>query len=217
MTRTELRRATPFTLIELLLALTILSLVLGTVYLTVTETAHGYERSSQALNRTLKARAVLHLLEKDFQATLWQEENPLHVSEGETDSTFFDLMLYVLEPLSVRDGGGWQRTRILYSVAAREDEWGMELEGDLGNDTLWLFRTRLPVTAEGEGDEPTKREENPGTPLCPIAAFQIQHPEESGWQEVWKEGTPPPAAIRIQLTLAGEGQRPWTLILPCAP
>jgi len=181
-----------FTLLEVLLALAIISVVLLTAHMVLWSTLTASERVRAAGQPAASAEALLWLLREDLRgvpaATLieWAFSSA-PTGQGAAGTPLISF-LTVSDPLEQRTGTGlWQ---VSYKVRPSAQRPG----------SLDLLRAAAPWH-HGPLTEPVYEPVFRG-----LSSFALQYSDGTEWRGTWSEEPGPPAAVRIRLGLSAAEQ-----------
>lgn len=134
------RRSRGFTLMELLVAVTLLSLAMTALYGLLYSTIGAWRLLDQRNNPSQKARLALTMMQRDIQSVSVRAE---HLMEGDHDGiTLFS----VVEPMNVEEGLGTRLMRVRYRYRRAQHE---------------LVREEAMVTAALPNRPPPDKKVNP--------------------------------------------------------
>lgn len=129
-----------FTLMELLVATTLMSLAMTALYGLLYSTIGAWRQMDQGYNPSQKARLALTLLQRDIESASARAE---HLVEGDHDGiTLFS----VIEPMNVEEGVGARLMRVRYRYRRAQHE---------------LMREEAMVTAALPNRPPADKKVNP--------------------------------------------------------
>jgi len=190
--RARLSKGGGFTLLEVLLALAIISVVLLIAHLVLWSTLTASERVRSVSEPAASAEALLWLLREDLRgvpaATLVEGAFVGSGTEGRATGTPLISFLTVSDPLEQRAGTGlWQ---VSYEVRPNAQRPG----------SLDLLRAAVPWH-QGPRAEPVYEPVFRG-----LSSFDLQYSDGTEWRGTWSDEPGPPAAVRIRLELPAPEQ-----------
>lgn len=198
----EMRVETGFTLLELLLSITILSLILGTIYGTLSMGSRAWEKGERDIDKIQRMRVVMDVLSREIKSTFPYMVTPseldthkkFYAFEGKRDSISF------VSSVPLRGGkkglswlSFWVEEGKGLVVVERD-----ALRIDIFKERNFIDRDKMEVL-----DEHVSR--------MRFEYYELKRGKEEGegeWKERWdaeKKGKLP-HAVKIELTFEEEGR-----------
>jgi general secretion pathway protein J len=180
-----------FTLIEILVAISILAIVLSSIYGIFTSVSRARERLDADSADYHRARVVFDRLGRELRGAYFQRNNPDLVFAGGADSPSvleFELTTTAVTPIS-QTGSGIANVRYLLTEDTEEDK-----------DGLVLMRRERPVHQPASpNDTADMMRLVPG-----VEAMSLRFFNEGRWQTRWDGATSGlPELVEISLQLLG--------------
>jgi general secretion pathway protein J len=173
-----------FTLLEVLIAITLLAVLMGALYASFFTAHRAAEAGTDVLQRTQEVRAALDLLRREVEACIPQDRQGSNSFEIKDRDSFGQKTSQLLFSTYVSPGPG--AARLEYYAIERED------------GKLDLIKSYRPAFAP---------EENARTAVAveDIVSFDVQGHDGRDWQTAWSERRPP-RRVKIIITANLEGR-----------
>ena len=192
-----------FTLLELLLSITVLSLVLGVIYGTLNMGSRAWEKGERDIDKIQRMRVIMNLLSREIKSTFPYEVTP---SELDTHKKFyaFDGKRDSLSFVSAVPLKGGRGKLSWLSFWVEDDEGLVVVERDALRTDIFKERDSIDKDEMVVLDAHVSR--------IQFEYYELKSGKEEGegegeWKEHWdaeKEGTLP-HAVRMELTFKEEG------------
>ncbi len=194
------RRNAGFTLVEMLVAVTVTALLLSTVYGVFAAISRAREKIETEGEAFHQARVIYDRIGREVRSAYWIRQNPKTRFRGGLDEKNLPFLEFSTTTATPQSGGGIVVVRY-------------ELQPDPAVDgRMTLIRRERPmfVDAFREGD---------GMALATtLESFNFRYFGEDGWQETWTAPDRLPQLVEVSLTLrAGPAVEPFVSAFQVAP
>lgn len=186
-----------FTLLEILLAVTILSILITAVYSTWSASLTAWKRGSEASEVFQRQRIVMEALKELTQSAVFFSGSPALYAVVGTKNTVGDSVSFVtasdafLPPSEATDAGMRRVT-----ISLEEDPYR---------------RTYLAIVNQPalNPDESSKEQPQAHVISMDVSGFYVRYrdPRDGNWSEKWEDGTLPPAALEFTVIFGQQGDR----------
>jgi len=181
-------RSAGFTLIEVLIAVFLLTVILGAVYTAFFVIHDAATTTGDMVVRLQEARATMDLMRREIEAAMPQKDNIVHPIDIKDRDVFGNpASVLTFDTFASPLPGG---ARIMYSVSEAEDGTLSLLKriGRVGQDM------ELPGEAAAEVEA-----------VDDIVSFLVEARLRDKWERTWREARTPPEEIRVTLTVMLHG------------
>lgn len=186
-----------FTLLEILLAVTILSILITAIYSTWSAALTSWKRGSEASEVFQRQRIVMEALKELTQSAVFFSGSPALYAVIGTKNPVGDSVSFVtasdafLPPSEATDAGMRRVT-----ISLEEDPYR---------------RTYLAIVNEPalNPDDSSKEQPQAHVISMDVSGFYVRYrdPRDGNWSEKWDDGTLPPAALEFTVVFGQQGDR----------
>ncbi|MCJ8499374.1 PulJ/GspJ family protein [Desulfatitalea alkaliphila] len=211
MTAETLARRRGFTLLELLLAMSITAIIITLIFGTFRMGIRAWERGERDIDRQQRLRIVLELLNQQIGAHThagnWVKEDAPAAFDGRRDRLSF------VSRMALHPGRQRGVLYIQYTIISSNDAAGMSLQ------VLEVPAAMTDAPLDVEADDPAMERRTLLSGMHDIAFDYLPAPDTEGeaeWLDHWDalEQNGRPLAVRIRVKSHPDDHAPVTLIVP---
>lgn len=200
------RNHAAFTLLELLVASTIVAVLAGALYSVFSSALHLRERAYATIERELPASAALNIIRRDLEGILVTTGTQTVVLAGQMLGT------------ANRSGGTDQDTLQCYTASGTMDERSPYPWGEVQKINYLLMSTEMPDGEPGLGlvREVTRNILAPNVPepdqqwlLTGVQSLKFEYLNNQAWTDAWDSeanDNKPPVAVKVRIGMLPAGE-----------